>query len=226
MIRPVEVATARDWDVAVSALPGASFMQAWEWGEFKAHVGWRATRWLWLDEDSAMRSPLAAAQLLERSLRIGPLSLSVGYVPRGPLLRSEEAPILESALGALEARARDRYAVQVKVDPDIPLASSASLGEEVLRHTHGERVVAMLARRGWRYSPEQIQFRSTVLLDLTPSEDALLAAMKQKTRYNIRLAARKGVTVRHATQADLPVLYRMYAATCITCRPPNPCLKL
>ncbi len=211
MIQPVPVTSARDWDVTVSALPGASFMQAWEWGEFKSRVGWRATRWLWRDESLAQ--PLAAAQILERSLRFGPFSVSVGYVPKGPLLQSIDERILESALAALESRARARHAVQVKIDPDIPLASSASLGEEVTRHAQGQAVEAVLARRGWQFSPEQIQFRSTVVIDLTPSEEALLAAMKQKTRYNIRLAARKDVSVRLGTLADLPVLYRMYAAT-------------
>ena len=41
----------------------------------------------------------------------------------------------------------------------------------------------------------------------------LLARMKQKTRYNIRLAVRKGVTIRVGTQDDLPMLYQMYAET-------------
>jgi lipid II:glycine glycyltransferase (peptidoglycan interpeptide bridge formation enzyme) len=39
--------------------------------------------------------------------------------------------------------------------------------------------------------------------------------MKQKTRYNIRLAARKGVAVRVGTVADLDLLYRMYAETSV-----------
>jgi lipid II:glycine glycyltransferase (peptidoglycan interpeptide bridge formation enzyme) len=52
-----------------------------------------------------------------------------------------------------------------------------------------------------------------VLIDLTVPEDELLARMKQKTRYNIRLAARKGVVVRVGTQDDLPMLYQMYAET-------------
>ena len=39
--------------------------------------------------------------------------------------------------------------------------------------------------------------------------------MKQKTRYNIRLATRKGVTVRKAGRDDLPLLYRMYAVTSV-----------
>ncbi len=54
-------------------------------------------------------------------------------------------------------------------------------------------------QRGWKFSQDQIQFRNTVLIDLSPSEDEMLARMKQKTRYNIRLAQKKGVTVRVGT---------------------------
>ena len=74
-------------------------------------------------------------------------------------------------------------------------------------------MIAALTRRGWRPSGEQIQYRNTVVSDLTPSEDELLAAMKPKWRYNIRLAERKGVVVRDGTAADLPAFYAMYAET-------------
>jgi peptidoglycan pentaglycine glycine transferase (the first glycine) len=52
-----------------------------------------------------------------------------------------------------------------------------------------------------------------LLVDLTPDEADLLAAMKSKTRYNIRLAERKGVTVRRGTSADVETFNRLMAAT-------------
>jgi lipid II:glycine glycyltransferase (peptidoglycan interpeptide bridge formation enzyme) len=75
------------------------------------------------------------------------------------------------------------------------------------------QVLASLQARGWRFSDEQVQFRNTVIVDLTASEEALLARMKQKTRYNIRLAVRKGVRVRTGGREDFSMLYRMYAET-------------
>lgn len=54
---------------------------------------------------------------------------------------------------------------------------------------------------------------STLLLDLTATEDELLEQMKPKTRYNIRLAARRGVEVVEGTAADLPAWYRLYLET-------------
>jgi peptidoglycan pentaglycine glycine transferase (the first glycine) len=54
-----------------------------------------------------------------------------------------------------------------------------------------------------------------MLLDLTLTEEELLANMKQKTRYNIRLASRKGVVIRPGTITDLELLYRMYNETSV-----------
>ncbi len=72
-----------------------------------------------------------------------------------------------------------------------------------------------MKKRGWIYSSDQIQFRNTVLIDLEPDKEAMLARMKPKTRYNIRLAEKKGVTIRSGTPADLGMLYKMYAHTSI-----------
>ena len=47
-----------------------------------------------------------------------------------------------------------------------------------------------------RLSPHSVQPRRTIIVDLRPSEDVILERMKQKCRYNIRLAQRKGISVR------------------------------
>jgi lipid II:glycine glycyltransferase (peptidoglycan interpeptide bridge formation enzyme) len=62
-------------------------------------------------------------------------------------------------------------------------------------------------------SPDTIQPPRTIVIDLRPSEEAILGAMKQKTRYNIRLAEKKGVTVRLGTAADLTAFNRLMTAT-------------
>jgi lipid II:glycine glycyltransferase (peptidoglycan interpeptide bridge formation enzyme) len=76
-------------------------------------------------------------------------------------------------------------------------------------------LISYLQSHGFQFSQDQIQYRNTVIIDLALSEDKLLARMKQKTRYNVRLAARKGVTVRVGTDTDLEMLYRMYAETSV-----------
>src|SRR5574342_54174 len=65
------------------------------------------------------------------------------------------------------------------------------------------------------FQPLFCKFRNTVTLDLRLSEADLLARMKQKTRYNVRLAEKKGVHVRPGSPADLDLLYRLYAETSV-----------
>jgi lipid II:glycine glycyltransferase (peptidoglycan interpeptide bridge formation enzyme) len=69
-----------------------------------------------------------------------------------------------------------------------------------------------------------------MLLDLGLDEDALLSAMKQKSRYNLRIAQKKGVEVYPCGADELSILYRMYAETStrdgFVIRPENYYVKL
>jgi len=193
----VEVNDPQAWDDALLNLPTSHVLQSWSWGEFKAAYGWTATRLLFT-EGGQIR---AAAQVLRRQLPR--LPLAVMYVPKGPALDYADLSLLETVLARLEAVARRGRAIFVKIDPDVCLADD----------DESHPVVAALTQRGWRHSAEQIQFPNTVLVDLARDEDAILAAMKSKTRYNIRLAARRGVRVRLGSMDDLPLFYRLYNET-------------
>ncbi len=196
-----------EWNAIVAALPGAHFLQTWQWGQIKAAYGWQPRPLLWW----ARGGPAAAALLLERPL---PGGWRAFYAVKGPLLAWANASLRAQVLDDLQAWARRRRALWLKIDPDLPTAYGVPGTTDDRRDPVGQRVQEALAARGWRYSPEQVQFPNTVWVDLTPDEDALLARMKQKTRYNIRLAMRRGVTVRPAQgPADWETLYAMYAET-------------
>ncbi|MDP2778201.1 MAG: peptidoglycan bridge formation glycyltransferase FemA/FemB family protein, partial [Anaerolineales bacterium] len=98
---------------------------------------------------------------------------------------------------------------------DIVLGRGVPHSEEDVLDNSGQAARSELTRRGWVYSSDQIQFRNTVLVDLIATEDEILMRMKPKTRYNIRLAEKKGVGVRAGTVDDLPMLYKMYAETSV-----------
>jgi lipid II:glycine glycyltransferase (peptidoglycan interpeptide bridge formation enzyme) len=60
----------------------------------------------------------------------------------------------------------------------------------------------------------RLQPSRTIVLDLNGSEGDLLKAMKPKTRYNLRLAGRRGVEVRRArSESDLRAFYSLLAVT-------------
>ena len=175
------------WNTALAALPCRHVLQTWEWGQFKGRWGW--TPRYFLNEERT-----AAALVLRRAF--SPLKLNILYVPRGPALDYSDSALVNQVLGDLATIARRDRAIFVKIDPDL-----------------GQPDHAILHDRGWRYSAEQIQFRNTMLIDLTRGEDDLLAAMKPKTRYNVRLAQKKGVEIRPGDLGDLELLYRLYAET-------------
>ena len=159
----------------------------------------------------------AAALVLKRPIPIAGFAARpcLLYAPRGPLLDWGDAALRQQVLDDLQAYARRQGAIFLKIDPEVILGTGTPGTPEAIDDASGAGIQAGLAERGWRYSGDQIQFRNTVLIELGPSEADLLANMKPKTRYNIRLAERKGVTVRPAGLEDLETLYRMYAETSV-----------
>jgi len=183
-----------EWDRKVAALPATHFLQSAAWAHFKSRQGWQSE----LCRIVQGQRVVAYASVLSRSL--GPSPLRLAYVPRGPLLVDHKEPALAPALAALEKLARERRWLFIKVDPELQ-------GDDA-----GTWAAATLRRRRWQPG-EQVQFRNTVVMDITADEQSLLAAMKPKTRYNIRLAGRRGVKVTNIEAGYLDQIYSLYRET-------------
>jgi peptidoglycan pentaglycine glycine transferase (the first glycine) len=203
---------ATSWNKLIVSLPGAHILQTWEWGQVKSKYGWKPLPRVWQDEQGR---PVAAALVLQRSLSFRGINFPfrILYVPKGPLLDWGDTLLRRRILEDLADLARKERAIFIKIDPDVRLGTGVPGHSDFNEDALGHDVVKELSGSGWFFSDEQIQFRNTVLVDLRSEPDDLLAAMKQKTRYNVHLAERKGVTVREGDQADLSKLYRMYAET-------------
>lgn len=198
-----------EWRQALDGLPNPHPLQSWTWGQFKARWGWTATPLLLQVHDKPQEhEPLAAAMLLKRQLPR--LPLSVLYVPKGPVLDYMNGPLRRVVLAQLEQIARHERAIFVKIDPEVVWSWGL---EDERRSSVGAKFVEELEQRGWRFSDDQVQFRNTVELNLTQSEEDLLAAMKQKTRYNVRLAGRREVQTRLGTDEDFETIADMYMTT-------------
>ena len=217
------------WNALISSLPNPHFLQTYEWGQVKAKYGWQPIYLVW-DEQKILKvereygrlssfnfPPSAACLLFKRTIPMGGMSarLSILYAPKGPLLDWTNVSLRNRVLDDLQAFARKEGAIFLKADPDVVLGTGVPSGADDVPDPDGQAVSSELVRRGWRYSSDQIQFKNTVLIDLRPSEEELLSRMKQKTRYNIRLAEKKGVTLRIGTTDDFGMLYKMYAETSV-----------
>ncbi len=213
------------WNSLIASFPEPHFLQTEQWAQVKMRVGWQPHYLVWTEtEFFAQRHPpdvppekvRALALVLQRRIPLGGFAvrLSLLYAPKGPLLRDwDDLAMRSRVLDDLQTFARRRGSIFIKIDPDVLVGQGVPGTAEASESPLGAAIQADLRARGWRFSPDQVQFRNTVLVDLAAPEDEILARMKQKTRYNIRLAMRKGVAIRPAAPQDWGMLYRMYAET-------------
>lgn len=212
-----------NWNTIISKLPNPHFLQTYEWGQAKAKYGWEPIYVVWTadqfivtnDQLLITNNYLAAALILKRQIiRNGfAARLSVLYSPKGPLLDWVNESLRNRVLNDLQSFAKKQGAIFLKMDPDVVLGTGVPDSEGDVPESNGQAVMSELKRGGWEYASDQIQFKNSVLIDLHPTEEELLASMKPKTRYNVRLAGKKGVALRVGTKDDLLMLYKMYAET-------------
>jgi FemAB family len=182
------------WDAELLAWPRAHLLQSWGWGELQAGAGWSVER---------LTVPAGDAVLPVTVLRGGAGAAGLPprlYVPKGPACPPLDDALWRAMLVALDECAARAGASSVTVEPPAWYDERAALAGQL-----GE---------GWHAAPT-VQPEHTAVVDLRGGEEAVLARMKPKGRYNIRLAAKRGVVVE--TPADPPraaaALARLCAAT-------------
>jgi lipid II:glycine glycyltransferase (peptidoglycan interpeptide bridge formation enzyme) len=129
-------------------------------------------------------------QILFRKL---PLGFSIGYIPKAEV-KNQFSVFSDELWSEIDAVCRQNRAIFLKLEPD--------LWEDKKPDTWNLRLET---------SPHNIQPPRTIIVDISDDEDTILSHMKQKTRYNIRLAEKKGVTVR--TWDDLESFHQMMLVT-------------
>jgi len=211
------------WNQTLGSLSESHLLQSSQWAEVKTRFGWQPFYLVWdqsgndlefkvhSEDEIRGKNTVAAALILERKAFRG---LSVMYVPKGPILQDwSDDQLWQRILSDLENFAKESGAVHIKIDPDIVIGRGVPVEVDEEPVPQGKLIEGEFSARGWLFSSDQIQFRNTILIDLRQGEDQLLNRMKSKTRYNIRLASRKGITIRYGDDTDLDYLYNMYADT-------------
>ena len=187
------------WNNFVSGSEYPSVMQSFQWGALKASTGWEAMT-VTVDDDDVIR---AGAMILRR--RIPHVGRSLLYAPRGPVLDWSDADAFARLMEGIRDLASESRAIAVKIDPCV----SAERTE----------VVEMLREEGFIFSGDDdpdlggTQPRYVMKTDLRPDPDEIMEGFHKKWRYNIRLAGRRGVTVREATREELPAFYALLEST-------------
>jgi peptidoglycan pentaglycine glycine transferase (the first glycine) len=161
------VVSVNEWRAFIEKAENPHLLQTAEWGELKRAFGWEVER---------LVSGASGIQILFRKL---PLGFTVAYAPK-PVNSEQLLVNSEQFWAEVEAVCRKKHAVFLKIEPD---AWETDLTPDP-------------SHPALRPSPHNIQPPRTVVISLVGTEDEILGRMKQKCRYNVRLAEKKEVTVR------------------------------
>lgn len=191
---------------------GNNLLQSGFWGAHKERFGWTAHGFHARTEE--VPAVLFDLLVLTRPLVAGKL---IAYVPHGPEVLPGNAftsrpRFLESLADAI-GRSTGRGVLFIRYDLPAPVFVGESAPEKAAFGPALAGTVEGGRRSRLRAASVDVQPPSTVIVDVDRDDDVILAQMKSKTRYNVRLAAKKGVEVVRLDADGLPSWYELYRKT-------------
>ncbi|MGL4981612.1 MAG: lipid II:glycine glycyltransferase FemX [Treponemataceae bacterium] len=180
-----------------------SFLQSSFWAKFKSYHGWRVQK-ITLQDGSEINV------FLRTFFRF----FTIAYIPLAPQFTDmpffehiKNQPDYFSKIMILKTDLQNSLPKNlfcIRFDP--PLEYDFDTAEP-------QFFTRLLKQTSVKKSLVDIQPPDSVILDLTQPQETLLENMKSKWRYNIRLAEKKGVTIRKASSDDLGIFYDLYKQT-------------
>jgi lipid II:glycine glycyltransferase (peptidoglycan interpeptide bridge formation enzyme) len=175
-VREVRNATQTEWDGWLESSPGGGHIfQSYEWGEFKRTRGWRPVRLVLQRGDKVV----GLGQFL--AYNTAPVPGTLWYCTKGPWLPWDDEQAVRTFFEGVRSVAACEGAHTVKIEPEV-----------VEQQT---RVKDLIWEIGFRKFRWDLNAKTDMVVELSLPEEDLLANMRRTTRYNIRLAARKGVRI-------------------------------
>lgn len=180
--------------------PLSSIHQIPQWGEFQQATPTRGKFWIVALEKN--EKIIAGTMIIRHKL---PKGYCWFYAARGPLLDFDNPKIAQKQMNALldhiKEIARREHAVFLRIDPALT----------------PEKPIIF---KGFQKTNKGFQPNHTLIIDLSKSEAEILSEMKQKGRYNIKLAEKKGVKIRISDPAntaqltkDIDAFYKLLSET-------------
>jgi len=175
-----------------------NFQQSPEWAKVKSN--WKNETVLAEDEDGKI---IGAVNVLIRKI---PIFGNIMYSSRGPVCDIHDVQVLNQLTEGAKELAKKYKAIVLKIEPDIESSDKEfrkcieNLGYKIKDDAKNFR--------------EEIQPRYVFRLNIKDkTEDEVFAGFHQKTRYNIRLATKKGVVIKEGTREDLKEFHRIMVET-------------
>lgn len=185
----INITDKRQLNDFIGSQTKSQFLQSWQWGEFQKEVSGTVWRIGVIEDDGRL---LASAKLVKKQL---PMGRSYFYCGRGPVMgdTKRSALIMNELFKTIKDFAVEEGAMFLRFEP-----------------------ISEFKISDFNFSISQtidVQPSQTLILDLTKSEEEVLQGMHQKTRYNIRLAEKKGVKIIEAGADRFEEFWQLLAST-------------
>lgn len=164
------------WEKTVKKFKEANFLQSPNYGKMNKLIGAKA-----ITEEFGTNG---RALMIVRNAKRGRYL----EIPCGPLIDWKDEKLVEQVFAKITEVAKKERCVFVRLRPQL-LATPENL--------------KMLAKLGLKKAPMHLAAEHTVILDLTKSEEELLAGMRRQTRYEVRRAAKLGIKVEKSHSKEI-----------------------
>ncbi len=190
MLRSKLITSKKTWESFISKSNQATFLQSWAWGEFHQSLGKQITRVGFYQNKKLTGIALLIKNKAKRGTYL--------ECPGGPIIPYKSS-YLTQVVRILKQIALDQKAIFIRIRPN---------QESSLKDLNN------LKQAGFIKAPMHLHAESTLILDLKPTSEEIMAKMRKNTRYAIRKAIKEGVTITTSTnQEDIKDLYRLQLAT-------------
>jgi lipid II:glycine glycyltransferase (peptidoglycan interpeptide bridge formation enzyme) len=190
--------SSEQWSAFVSSHPLGTVLQTNEWGDLKSNFGWKKHLLVLTAKEMGQGQDeqiVAGAMLLSKPLPL--VGKRIFYAPRGPLIDFNNSEQILAFMVKIRELLKKEKGIALKIDPEI-----------------SEEQAKLFRQIGFMPASRQFQPRVTYLLDLSKDLNSLLAGFEEKTRYNIRLSLRHGVTVKQmSSEEGMNLFYDIHTET-------------
>lgn len=191
MIKTEIITDKKTWEEFLSNHPEVNFLQSWYWGEFHEALNHKIIRSGFFIETKLVGVMLSIVEKAKRGTYL--------TVPAGPIIDWNNKQLIKLFKTEIIKIAKENNCSFIRVRP------------QLISDDFSKKICKSL---GFRAAPMHLHAELTNQLDITKSEDELLANMRKATRYEIKKAIKLGVRIEESTSTkDIKSFYDLQLET-------------